>query len=59
VQSFYFLMAGDGGQLEALQPYKIREFPTLIWYSQGLEVKRWAGFFPDLACPSAVVHQIC
>jgi hypothetical protein len=47
VKSFYFLMAGDGGQLEALQPYKIREFPTLIWYSQGLEVKRWAGFFPD------------
>lgn len=44
---YYFLVFEDGGQLEALEPYRIREFPTLIWYRQGLEVKRWAGFFAD------------
>lgn len=44
---FSFFVTPNGPSSEALSAYNLREFPTLVWFERGVELKRWAGFFAD------------
>ncbi len=45
------ILLEDRVSREVLAEFDLRDFPTLIWFSGGIEQKRWGGFFDD-PCPN-------
>ena len=44
---FVFFVTRENMTEETLKAYRLCEFPTLVWFEHGEEIKRWAGFFAD------------